>query len=600
MSERLKRQDVPVKMTWDLDALFSSTDAWKAHLETMNEEVKKILAFKGRIKEGGKTLFEAIETEEKFVVQLIALGTYASLNQSVDGVNTKVQEMSMTFGSVATQMSSQLSFLDSEILELSEEAFKKAFDEEPRLEVYKNYLENLYDEKQYKLSPETEEVLSSMGELTGSPYRTYSVSKAADMTFDKILDKDGQSLENSFALFEGKYEYSEDPVLRANAYASFNKTLKAYENTYASIYSTEVKKQVAMSRIRGYESVTQMLLKPQQVTEEMYHRQIDVIYETLAPHMQKFANLLKKELGLEKLNFYDLKAPIDTSYNPPATYEQARDTVLESLEIMGEDYVKIMKTAFDDRWIDYSDNVGKATGAFCSSPYAAHPYILVSFQDNMRDAFTLTHELGHAGHFYLANKHQKAFNTRPSTYMVEAPSTMNEMLLGRHLMSKTDDPKLKKWVILQFLGTYYHNFVTHLLEARYQREVYKYAEKGQPLTASLLTSTMLEVQRGFWKDSVDIDDNAGLTWMRQPHYYMGLYPYTYSAGLTASTAVSEMIFEEGKPAVDRWIEMLKSGGTQKPLDLLKIAGLDMTTDAPLKKAIAYVGTLVDQLTDLCK
>jgi oligoendopeptidase F len=341
-----------------------------------------------------------------------------------------------------------------------------------------------------------------------------------------------------------------------------------------------------------------MLLEPQKVTQEMYHRQIDIIYKELAPHMHKFAKLLKKELNLEKVSFYDLKAPIDTTFNPPATYEESKETVLKALGIMGEDYLNIIKKAFNERWIDYSDNVGKSTGAFCASPYAAHPYVLVTFQNNMRDAFTLAHELGHAGHFYLANKEQKFFNTEPSTYGVEAPSTMNEILLGKYLLKNNDEPKMKKWVILQFLGTYYHNFVTHLLEAAFQRKVYDLAEKDKPLTAELLCNTKLEVLRGFWGDSVDIDDDAGLTWMRQPHYYMGLYPYTYSAGLTASTVVSEMIFEEGKPAVERWLKMLKTGGKLKPLELLDIAGMDLTTDEPVQKTVAYVGSLIDQLIEL--
>jgi oligoendopeptidase F len=341
-----------------------------------------------------------------------------------------------------------------------------------------------------------------------------------------------------------------------------------------------------------------MLLQTQKVTEEMYHRQIDVIYKELAPHMQKFAKLLKEQMGLEKVSFYDLKAPLDTSFNPSATYDEAKDVVLKSLEVMGAEYVEIMNKAFDERWIDYADNVGKSSGAFCASPYASHPFVLVTFQNNMRDAFTLAHELGHAGHFYLANKEQNFFNTDPSTYNVEAPSTMNEMLLGRYLLDNNDDPKMKKWVILQFMGTYYHNFVTHLLEATYQRKVYQFAEEGQPLTADLLTNTKLEVLRGFWGDTVDIDDDAGMTWMRQPHYYMGLYPYTYSAGLTASTACSEMIFEEGQPAVDRWLDMLKTGGKLKPLELLKVAGMDFTTDEPVQKAVAYVGSLIDQLIEL--
>lgn len=598
MNERLKRQDVEIKTTWDLKDLFESKEAFLNALEDAKKEVNVVKSYKGRLTENGHTLFQAVEALEKFMIKLSALGTYTGLGQAVEGTSTEAQELSMTFGAAATDIQAELTFFENEIMSLTEDQYINFFKEESKLEVYRPYIEDLYEQKKYKLSDDTEEALAALGEVTDAPYTIYSMSKAADMQFDSFLDGNGDTQANSFALFEGKYEYCEDAVARKNAYESFNKTLNAYKNTYAAVYSTEVKKQVRLSKLRGYESVTDMLLAPQKVTKEMYHRQIDVIYKELAPHMRKFANLLKEQLGLDKVNFYDLKAPLDTSFNPSATYEEARDVVLKSLEVMGPEYIKIMETAFEDRWIDYCDNVGKATGAFCASPYAAHPYILVTFQNNMRDAFTLTHELGHAGHFFLANKEQKFFNTRPSMYNVEAPSTMNEMLLGRYLLENNDDPKMKKWIILQFMGTYYHNFVTHLLEAAFQRKVYEFAENGQPLTAKLLCDTKLEVLRGFWGDSVDIDDNAGMTWMRQPHYYMGLYPYTYSAGLTASTAVSEMIFEEGQAAVDRWLEMLKTGGQLKPLDLLKVAGMDFTSDAPVQKAVKYVGSLIDQLIEL--
>ena len=332
----------------------------------------------------------------------------------------------------------------------------------------------------------------------------------------------------------------------------------------------------------------------------MYNRQIDTIYKNLAPHMRKFATLLKNEMNLETLRFYDLKAPLDSSYNPSATFEEAKDVILKSLSIMGEDYVSIIKKAFDERWIDYSDNIGKSTGAFCATPYGSHPYILCTFQNNMRDAFTLIHELGHAGHFYLANKEQNYFSTEPSLYTIEAPSTMNEMLLGRYLLENTNDPQMKKWVILQFMGTYYHNFVTHLLEAVFQRHVYEHAEKDEPITAEFLTNTKFNVIKEFWGDSVEVDLDAGMTWMRQPHYYMGLYPYTYSAGLTASTACSAMMYEEGEEAVSRWIDMLKIGGRLNPVDQLKVAGMDFTTEEPINKAIEYVGCLIDQLIDLSK
>lgn len=599
MGKILKRHEVSEASTWKTSDLFESKEAFMDSLEKLKSKTKDFLNYKGRLNESASVFYDALVKIEGIVVELIALGTYAELEQSTDASNVEIQELYMAYLSAETEISTDLTFFKNEFLSLPEGVFRAYFQEEPKLEVYRKYLEGIYEEKDYKLDDETEEVLAALGEVIHAPYNIYSISKASDMVFDDIEDGKGKVHPNSFNLFEGKYEFSEDPVLRKNAYDSFNKTLKKYKNTYASVYASQVKKEVTMAKLRGYKSVTQMLLKSQEVTEEMYHRQIDVIYKSLAPHMRRFAGLLKKELKLEKINFYDLKAPIDKTYNPSATYDEAKETVLKSLAVMGEEYLEIMNKAFDERWIDYADNAGKSSGAFCASPYSAHPYILVTFQDNMRDAFTLTHELGHAGHFYLANKNQKYFNTEPSTYTVEAPSTMNEMLLGRYLLKNNSDPQMKKWVILQFMGTYYHNFVTHLLEAAFQRKIYDFAEKGKALTSQLLCDTKLEVLRGFWGDAVEIDEAAGMTWMRQPHYYMGLYPYTYSAGLTASTACSEMIFEEGQAAVDRWLEMLKMGGKLKPLDLLKVAGMDFTTDEPVEKAVAYVGSLIDQLIELC-
>lgn len=338
-----------------------------------------------------------------------------------------------------------------------------------------------------------------------------------------------------------------------------------------------------------------MLLEPQQVTTEMYHNQLDVIQKELAPHMRRYAKLKKEKLGLDELRYCDLKAPLDPKFNPSTTYEEATDTILEALEVMGPEYSEIMKKGINDRWVDLADNVGKATGAFCSSPYGVHPYILITWTETMRGAFVLAHELGHAGHFYLAGKNQSLVNTRPSTYFVEAPSTLNELLLANHLLEKTDDKRMKRWVITQLLGTYYHNFVTHLLEGEFQRRVYALAEEGTPLTANILISQKKEALENFWGDTVTIDEGAGLTWMRQQHYYMGLYPYTYSAGLTVSTAIAQKIQSEGKPAVEGWLDVLKSGGTLKPLDLIKKAGVDMSTTDAIKEAVAFVGSLVNEL-----
>jgi oligoendopeptidase F len=311
--------------------------------------------------------------------------------------------------------------------------------------------------------------------------------------------------------------------------------------------------------------------------------------------MRRYAKLRKRVLGLDKLLYCDLKSPLDPGYNPKTTYAEASQTIMDALKVMGPEYSKVIRTALTERWCDLAVNEGKSTGAFCSSPYGVHPFILISWTDTMRGTFVLAHELGHAGHFALAGRNQRYVNTRPSMYNIEAPSTINELLLAQHVMKGSTDARMRRWVITQLLGTYYHNFVTHLLEGELQRRVYKLAEAGKPITASTLSEQKGAIFQEFWGDTVEIDDGARLTWMRQPHYYMGLYPYTYSAGLTVATSVAEAIQTEGQPAVDRWLQVLKAGGTLKPLDLIKLAGVDMSGPEPIRKAVAFVGSLVDEL-----
>ncbi|WP_435371228.1 oligoendopeptidase F [Mesobacillus subterraneus] len=596
MEKRLSRSEVPVDMTWNLDDLFSSDQEWEAELKKIEEDVKKFGGFKGSLHTEPKALLECLIAQEELTKKLVKVRTYASLKQSADGTDPLNQANSAKVADIGTQAMSALSFISSEILVFEDGKIEEFLQEEPDLEPFKKNLLELLETKKHKLSPETEEVLAALGEVHSAPYNIYGMAKLADMQFSSIQDEEGNELPVSFAVFESRYEFSPDTYVRRKAYESFVSTLKQYKNTIAATYATEVKKQVTLAKLRNYESVTDMLLEPQQVTQEMYNNQIDIIYKELAPHMRRFAQLKKKVLGLDKMMFCDLKAPFDPEFDPSITYDEARDLITESLKVMGPDYTAMIEKGFDERWVDLADNVGKSTGAFCSSPYGSHPYILITWADNMRGCFTLAHEFGHAGHFYLANQNQRIMNVRPSMYFIEAPSTMNEMLLAQHLLEKNkDDAQMSRWVILQLLGTYYHNFVTHLLEAEYQRRVYAHAEAGKALTAKTLTEIKTDVLEGFWGDTVEIDEGAGLTWMRQPHYYMGLYPYTYSAGLTASTAVSQLFKEEGQPAVDRWLEVLRAGGTMKPLDLLKHAGLDMSTPEPVRKAVAYVGSLIDEL-----
>ncbi|MEF7658451.1 oligoendopeptidase F [Bacillus thuringiensis] len=595
IEKRHIRAEVPTELTWDLSDLYESDKEWETALRVLTDDIKKLDAFKGQLHTSPTTLLHCLLLEEELLMKLTKLYSYANLKESADRTNPVIQANSSKVAALWTKVHTALSFIHNEILLFDEGTIEKYLTEETKLEPFRKSLLDILQKRQHTLSPETEEVLAALGEVHSSPYKIYGMTKLADMDFTSIQDEQGNELPVSFALFESKYEFSPSVDIRRKAYSSFVSTLKRYKNTVATTYATEVKKQVTLSRLRKFESVTHMLLEPQKVPLEMYNNQLDIIYKELAPHMRRFADLKKKVLGLDQMLFCDLHAPLDPEFNPAITYEEAGKLIQDSLQVLGDEYSSIIEKGFKERWVDLADNVGKSTGAFCSSPYGSHPYILITWQNTMRGCFTLAHEFGHAGHFYLANKNQRIMNVRPSMYFVEAPSTMNELLLAQHLLATTDDKRMRRWVILQLLGTYYHNFVTHLLEGEYQRRVYSLAEEGEALTATTLTEIKTNVLSTFWGDSVEIDEGAGLTWMRQPHYYMGLYSYTYSAGLTASTAVAQMIKEEGQPAVDRWLDVLRAGGTMKPLELMKHAGVDMSKPDAIRKAVSYVGSLIDKL-----
>ncbi|MED3123369.1 oligoendopeptidase F [Bacillus wiedmannii] len=595
IEKRHIRAEVPTELTWDLSDLFESDKDWETALRVLTDDIKKLDAFKGQLHTSPTTLLHCLLLEEELLMKLTKLYSYANLKESTDRTNPVIQANSSKIAALWTKVHTALSFIHNEILSFDEGTIEKYLHEETKLEPFRKSLLDILQKRQHTLSPETEEALAALGEVHNSPYKIYGMTKLADMDFTSIQDEQGNELPVSFALFESKYEFSPSADIRRKAYSSFVSTLKRYKNTVATTYATEVKKQVTLSRLRKFESVTHMLLEPQKVPLEMYNNQLDIIYKELAPHMRRFADLKKKVLGLDQMLFCDLHAPLDLEFNPTITYKEAGKLIQDSLKVLGDEYSSIIQKGFKERWVDLADNIGKSTGAFCSSPYGSHPYILITWQNTMRGCFTLAHEFGHAGHFYLANKNQRIMNVRPSMYFVEAPSTMNELLLAQHLLATTDDKRMRRWVILQLLGTYYHNFVTHLLEGEYQRRVYTLVEEGEALTATTLTEIKTNVLSTFWGDSVEIDEGAGLTWMRQPHYYMGLYSYTYSAGLTASTAVAQMIKEEGQPAVDRWLDVLRAGGTMKPLELMKHAGVDMSKPDAIRRAVSYVGSLIDEL-----
>lgn len=590
----LKRNEVKIEETWDLSPLFESDEAFYASLDKVIDEVKAFnQKYVGKLNQTN-VIEQAIKALEQISILLNTLSNYASLNFSTDQTNAEAGKLYSKFSSSYGQMSSQLSFVNSEISQLDEATLKEL----ATTSQFKRYFTKLLEQKPYQLHPEVEKTLAAFSPIFGGPYQLYDTTKMLDINFG-TFEANGNEIPMSYVSFEGELEVDGDTEVRRNAFRKFSDTLKRYENTTAKTYDLVLQQEKIESDLHGYNSVIDFLLHEQEVTSDLYHRQIDVITKELAPHMRRYAKLLQRTNGLEEIRFEDLKISVDETYEPDISIEESREYINNALSVLGDDYMQLVNDAYDKRYIDFVQNEGKSTGAFCASPYATNPYILISWTAKMTEVFVLAHELGHAGHFDLANQHQSIFDAECSMYFVEAPSTMNEMLMANYLLQSSNDPKFKRWVIASIISrTYYHNMVTHLLEAVFQREVYQLVDQGESMTADTLNEIKRKVIEDFWGDDVVITEGAELTWMRQPHYYMGLYPYTYSAGLTIATIMSKRILNEGQAAVNEWLEVLKAGGSKKPVELAAMVGIDLTTDAPLKETIAYIGELVDELEKL--
>jgi len=595
VEKRKLRKEVPVEQTWNLADIFLTHEAWEAELKACQADLTTVTQYKGRLGEGGHVLAACLNALEDLYRRFMKVASYAHYNLSTDGTDPANQEQAGRVASAQAALEAGITFVRTEILALPEGTIARYLQEEAELRSVSRHLDLILRDKPHMMEPETEVAIASLSEVLNSPYMTYQRAKSSDMKFEPIEDGQGKKLEMSFAMYEVAYEKSPDPVLRRNAFASFTKGLQAFKNTFGATWGTEVKKNVVMAKLRKFPSATHMLLHPQEISLEVYNNLHDVIQAELAPHVRRYVNLRKKVLGLDKILYCDIEAPLDPAFKPSISFEEASKLVIDGLSVMGPEYTEIIRTAFRDRWIDWADNVGKSTGAFCGGPYGVHPYVLMTWGNEMRGTFTLAHELGHAGHAVLTERNQRLLNTEPSMFFVEAPSTINELLVADHILSTTTDVRMRRYILMCLLATYYHNFVRHMLEAELQRRTYKLAEEGQPITATVLSKVQGDILKDFWGDVLEIDEGARLTWMRQPHYYMGLYPYSYSAGLTCGTAVAQDIREQGKPAAERWLEVLKAGGTMGPLELMKMAGVDLSKPDPIRKAVAYVGSIVDEV-----
>ena len=592
MSEGLPlREEVPVKETWDLKDLFTSDQAF---YQTLEQVVQMSLDFNHTYYQklnNIEIIEKALDEYERILIEIDRLYNYPELRLSVDTSNEEAQKVNAKLNTTSGKLAGLLSFVDSEILELPDEIISELRSQTK----YPHFIKQLQDRKPYQLSADVEKVLATLTPTLRSPFELYGTTKSLDINFESF-DYEGVTYPLDYATFENEYEDHPSPEFRRKSFRAFSDALRQYQHTTAATYNMQVQQEKIEADLRGYDSVIDYLLQDQEVTKDMFDRQIDVIMSDLAPVMQKYAKIIQRVHNLDKMRFEDLKISIDPNFEPEISIEESKKYIYGALKVLGDDYVKMLESAYDYRWIDFAQNKGKDTGAYCASPYATHSYVFISWTGKMAETFVLAHELGHAGHFALAQNHQNLLESEASMYFVEAPSTMNEMLMANYLFNSSNNPRFKRWVIGSILSrTYYHNMVTHLLEAAYQREVYSRVDNGESLTAPLLNEIMLNTYKAFFGDTVEMTDGVELTWMRQPHYYMGLYSYTYSAGLTIGTVVSQCIKKEGQPAVDRWLKTLQAGGSQSPIELAQIAGVDITTDAPLKETINYISNLVDEL-----
>lgn len=589
------RKDVPVNETWDLSLIFAAEADFEAAVEkakaladTLEKTYKNALTTP-------ESIAECLALYEELEILLYQTTSYTSLAVSVDYTDTEAQKKDAKMTALAAEIGSRLSFIESEIADAPEELIRAAMDKTGRA---KHYLAEILREKPHRLSAETEKVLAALSPVFNAPYDIYHMTKLADMKFGSFT-VNGREYPLGYSLFEDEYEYEADTDVRRAAFRAFSDKLREYENTTAATYNTYLTQQRIMAKQRGFADMFEADLFTDHVTREMYDRQIDLITEKLAPAMRKYARLVGKMNKLDRVTFADLKLPLDAEFDPRVTIGESREYVRSALSVLGQDYADMVDEAYDKRWIDFARNVGKETGGFCSSPYGCNSYILLSWNNRMADVFTIAHELGHAGHFRLCNGAQSLFDTNVSGYLIEAPSTMNELLLAQDLLRKNTDKRFRRWVLSSLIGhTYYHNFVTHLREAWYQREAINIIEQGGAVNAETLSGIFRKNLETFWGDAVELTEGCELTWMRQPHYYMGLYSYTYSAGLTLATQAALNIAAEGESAVARWRAMLEAGSTRDPLGLAAIAGIDLSTPDALEHTIAYISGIIDEIAAL--
>ena len=596
--EILKRADVPQEFTWDLTPVFANDDAWFAEYEALKALPERIAEYRGTLGKSAKDLLAFLKFEDEVTLRLSSLLGYASCKGDEDTSNNFYQDMRGKATGTWVNISGALSFATPEIMAIDEKVLDSFYKDEPELETYRRSLYQIRRRAAHILSDEGEKLLAAAGEMADAPDRIRSTFSDADLTFDDVVDGQG----NVHHLTDGTLVpllESTDVKLRENTFKTFYKRMGEFKNTVASTLDAQFKQLRFFAGARKYSSTLEASLDVTEVPVSVYTNLIEAVHANL-DKMYKYVALRKKLLGVDELHMYDVYTPIVPDAAVEIDFEQAKKTVLEARSVLGEDYTDMLKEGFANRWIDVYENVGKRSGAYSSGFGRPHPYVLLNHKNNLDSQFTLAHEMGHALHSYLTMKNQPVNTADYVIFVAEVASTCNEVLLMKYLLKNTTDKNAKAYLINHFLDQFKGTIYRQTMFAEFELEMGKMSENGETLTADALCKKYYELNKLYFGPDMVSDEEIALEWSRIPHFFYNYYVFQYATGFSAAVAIANRILEKGAPAVADYKRFLSSGSSTDPISLLKIAGVDMSSPEPINEALKLFGSLIDELDALLK
>lgn len=587
------RDQVPAKHTWQLEDLFESDELWTSKLQETKDLFSQLETFKGTLSEGPKTLFKCLHLSDEISYEVERLYVYANMKLHQDGANSHYQSFADKAQTLLTHFSSSASFIDAEILTISEEDLRAFLKTNSDLQLYDHYIQNLLDNKAHILDGEMEQVLAQVGELAQAPQSIFAMFNNADLVFPTIEGEKGEQVQITHGRFSQLLE-STHPRVRRDAFKGVYNTYKASKNMLATTFSANIKQFGFFARMRNYASPMVAALSGNHVPTAVYDNLIHTVHENL-PHMHDYVSLRKKLLGVDELHMYDLYTPIVQDIDMKISYDEAWDTIIEALAPMGAEYVALLKEGRDNRWIDVYENQGKRSGAYSWGAYGTHPYVLLNHANNVNSMFTLAHEMGHALHTHYSNTNQPYVYAGYTIFVAEVASTVNESLLMQHLLKKVTDKKEKAYLINYFMEQFRGTVYRQTMFAEFEQLMHEKQQQGVALTADMICSEYYNLVQKYHGEDIVVDPEISMEWARIPHFYTPFYVYQYATGFSAAIAISQRILAEGDSAVKAYTDFLKGGSSKHPLDLLKIAGVDMSSPEPITQALKVFEGLIKEL-----